>query len=308
MNKYLENNIINYLKTYLDNVTRRQNEYFHFLFLCGKELKDGEEKLLTNRGVIEEFLNSKDNNIIPIYSEKLFNPNSEIDLLSFEELLFELCDYLIIIVESYGSICELGAFSNIEKSKFKKIIVINDISKKNEKSFINNGPIKKIENNEGKVIYSKLENASVLTNKDVLDELYKISEESKIKKYKSINRNENKIEVNSFIFEIIELVYLLQPIDQDTLISIYKEIKGFKWFSFKSKTENRCVKDMPVSRIFELLVNIDLLSFDNNLYRIGNKVQKGTFMFRYSEYTKNRIRSRLLCDRYKNGEKSCIRK
>lgn len=50
---------------------------------------------------------------------------------------------LIIIVESVGTFCELGAFS-FSKDLVDKLYIINDEQHREDKSFINRGPIRKI--------------------------------------------------------------------------------------------------------------------------------------------------------------------
>ena len=116
--------------------SKNKGRYFNFIFLCGGAQYEGD-----NRALLKKLL-SKREDIRCLYSENLFQL-LDTNLLTFEELLFETSTNVIIIVESFGSACELGAFSYIDDS-INKLIVINDADYKNEASFINDGPIKKI--------------------------------------------------------------------------------------------------------------------------------------------------------------------
>lgn len=61
-----------------------------------------------------------------------------INIASFEELVADLTDCLLIFPESPGSIAELAYFSNTKAAK--KMLVVNDVNLQGE-SFINLGPI-----------------------------------------------------------------------------------------------------------------------------------------------------------------------
>ena len=63
------------------------------------------------------------------------------DLLTLENMLAESVDVVALLVHSYGTIAELGAFCNYPSLR-DKLIVVNDEQYKREKSFINLGPIR----------------------------------------------------------------------------------------------------------------------------------------------------------------------
>ncbi|RKL61354.1 hypothetical protein DXT63_17110 [Thermoanaerobacteraceae bacterium SP2] len=135
---------------------RSDAKYPKFFFLCGKK-QDSKE--MTNRLWVKEFYKKHDNSIICIFAENLWEKESkiqELDLLTYESFLAEASDAILLFVESYGTACELGAFT-IKDNLAKKIVVFNDSSYKNENSFLTEGPIKKIKNsNPENVIYSDL--------------------------------------------------------------------------------------------------------------------------------------------------------
>lgn len=70
------------------------------------------------------------------------------DLLTFENDIAGAVALILLFSESPGSLAELGAFSAIE-SVAKKLLVIIDDGYYNESSFIRNGPIAALENNQG---------------------------------------------------------------------------------------------------------------------------------------------------------------
>ena len=75
------------------------------------------------------------------------------DLLELENYLAHLADITVLFVESPGSIAELGAFANSDDIRPKTLAVLNN-SYESEGSFISDGPIRKLSNeNEDHVHY-----------------------------------------------------------------------------------------------------------------------------------------------------------
>src|SRR5699024_5940211 len=101
-------------------------------------------------------------------AEKLFkaiDDHKSTDLLSIESKLANYSDCILIILESPGAFTELGAFSHLD-SLAKKILVINSSEFQSEESFINQGPIKKINkiSEFKKCIYANFENFGTSIN------------------------------------------------------------------------------------------------------------------------------------------------
>ncbi len=84
-----------------------------------------------------------------LYPEELFaellSRRSGHDLLTLENMLAESAHAIIIIVESPGSIAELGAFVNSEVL-LPKLIAVVDKKHRNDKSFIMLGPVAQLRN------------------------------------------------------------------------------------------------------------------------------------------------------------------
>lgn len=293
------------------SLSMKRSDFYYFVFLCGKELNKSETSLmLSNRELVKQYFYEKTSNIKVVLAENLYDriKNKDIDLLTYEELLFDLSDRLILFVESYGTFAELGAFSMSDLQGIKKLTVINDIEHKDDQSFINDGPIKKIKEKGAKVIYADLTHGTLLGNRDVMNELNAIIGESRISRNKKVNDG-SKIRVNSFIFEIIELLRLYGPINQKDLLDIYKLIKGFDSFDFV-KNDGKTFTDsnqITPYTVFDIMKSIGFVNeIDDELY-LNKDTKNNAFLFNFTEYGRNRFRSRILRKRFKKGDDPCIR-
>lgn len=121
---------------------------YRTVFLCGANRINGTPS--SRREALKAFIETVCKFKV-IYAEVVFDElrrhSNNKNILSIEGEIAELADAVIIIVESPGAVCELGAFSNSEL--LHKIFVINDIKYKSSESFINAGPISLINNDDG---------------------------------------------------------------------------------------------------------------------------------------------------------------
>lgn len=178
-----------------------QGKYYDFIFLCG-----GEKYPNDNRSMIAKHV-SNISMRESLYSEELFSFLNSLDLLTFEEILLEISTAVVIIVESWGSACELGAFSYVD-ANLDKLIVINDEKHKGKKSFINEGPLKKISqhNKEKKrVFFEKFKNVNDKSKLIISPEL--ASEINDLPSKRSFRTEAFQIENN--ILHIRDISYLL---------------------------------------------------------------------------------------------------
>ena len=116
------------------------------VFICG-----GDEKYCSNRGKLENYieyhlpsyLTFRAENAWEIISEhfRLDRSFKNTNALSLEEWLAGFSDVVIILVESFGTVAELGAFS-ISPVLRKKLLPILDENFKYDESFINTGPVR----------------------------------------------------------------------------------------------------------------------------------------------------------------------
>ena len=298
--------MIESMRSHLNNTVSRFITYPKFVFLCGSAYADcGYEN--TNRGITDKYLRRKSEDIFIVLSEKLWEDSfdSNIDLLTFEEFLAEVSDSIILFVESPGSFCELGAFAYADKLFSDKLIIVIDEKYRGDKSFIITGPTAKALKDGAKVIYAPLGGNGLLSNFD-----FRSTMDEKVQSFRSRscannkrlpNNTENRIFVNSFILELLELIKLLQPISRKDLIDVYKSVKVFSAFSFIKKDGTPFHNEIKIEYIFKLLENVGLIQINND-FIISTQLRSQELMFTYSKKAENQERNRMLCRKYRYKE------
>lgn len=257
------------------------------VFLCGGASK--KNKLSLRDSLRNNLRYDKKLNIL--YPEDLFiemmNRDKNYDLLSLEKFLADNSDYILIVCESPGSLVELGAFTNNEKT-VGKVIAILDEKRRRDKSFIMLGPVKILQN-QGK--------EHVIFYKDIEDLKRKVLRN--IKNMNIIrNKNLDKKPLNNmmglFKFLII-ILYFFQSIElqamQRALLRLYNEknydVKDFEtlfrptlkllyknklllktihegknYYSLTEKGKNVAVNNLYNSNIIRKNVLFDKIRFD----------------------------------------------
>lgn len=295
--------MIESMRFHLDNTVSRFITYPKFVFLCGKAYRDGEYDE-TNRGITQKYLCRKSNDVFIVLSEKLWEDSfdSNIDLLTFEEFLAEVSDSIILFVESPGSFCELGAFAYAEKLFSDKLIIVIDEKFKGDKSFIITGPTAKALKDGAKVIYAPLGGTGLLSSfelRSAIDaKIQDFQSKSYLQNKRTPNQEMEKVLVNSFILELLELIKILQPISKKDLIEVYKLVKGFSSFSFIKKDGKTFHNEIKTDYIFKLLQTVELIDIKDNI--ITSKQTKAqALMFTYSKKAENQERNKLLCRKFR---------
>lgn len=135
--------------------------------------------------------------------EDYFKMNKNADYLTLENWLASQVDFICIACESWGAVCELGAFTNAEELK-NKLIILNHENFRNSKSFISLGPIKYMEKKFiNSVYYYNNSNKSSLVKKL----------KSKFKEVAISNRNTRGIDNLMGLFYFIALlIYFFKEI------------------------------------------------------------------------------------------------
>lgn len=159
----IKNMYLNSVNKIYTDIYKNINKEYIDVFLCGG--------VSTNKSCIRDRvrIELEDNKIRVLYPEDLFmdilSKNKSMDLLSLENFLADNSDVICIIPESPGSLVELGAFTNNEKTLENLFVVINE-KYKAQKSFIMTGPIKYIMNKKGsnRVTYYKEDLSDLITN------------------------------------------------------------------------------------------------------------------------------------------------
>lgn len=132
----------------IDLSASRMKPYEGFIFLCGGPTNISEVKPISIRDAIHREL-GKDRTLEPRIrvAEDYKDWSHEAtyrDLVSFERHIAELSSLIVLVLESAGSIAELGLFSVIDEFK-KKILLIVETSFYQSDSFIKLGPIDYLE-------------------------------------------------------------------------------------------------------------------------------------------------------------------
>lgn len=274
-----------------------------FVFLCGKGIiNTGQSLEQTNRGAIKQYISNKESNIKFAISEELWDDetyNESIDLLSFEEFLAEVSDYIILLVESMGSVCELGAFSSVENNIgfIKKMIIILDRKYEKDKSFIITGPVMKAQRCGASVIYADIEDGAVMLSKELLIKLDSIVADTRKAHYYKPNIDNNVINLYSFILEIIEILQLLQPMSSKEVITVYKHLRRIEKFDLPHS--------INIEYIFNFLEKTEIVKkINNNFILIGDWTFKKS-IFSCSSFDFNKTRNLILAKRFKYKGRDC---
>lgn len=201
------------------------------LFICG-----GDPRYCKRRGEIESYLSRHAKHLLTFRAEyaweTISNTQSGVNALELEEWLADLSDAVIIIVESFGTVAELGAFS-LSKPLRSKLLPILDKEYESDESFINTGPVRWVDRDSvyKPAIYADF--STILTSMpDILSRI-----DSKRPKF-YYSREDDKT-LGSFLFNKKEMLFVLiliitsiGPVDDENTIDIC-----VKSFDIKKKAD-----------------------------------------------------------------------
>ncbi|WP_318403348.1 retron St85 family effector protein [Photobacterium leiognathi] len=194
-------------------------------FVCG-----GDPKYCSRRGEIEDYLSKHAKHLLTFRAEyaweTISNTQSDVNALELEEWLADLSDAVIIIVESFGTVAELGAFS-LSKPLRSKLLPILDRKYKNDESFVNTGPVRWVDQDS---VYSPTIYADFDTILTIVPEILIRIDSSRPKFY---NSREGDKTLGRFLFTKKEMLFVIiliitsiGPIDNWNIIDICKRSFG----------------------------------------------------------------------------------
>lgn len=206
--------------------------YLHYslpkiLFICG-----GDEEHHKNRSKIEKYIKNHHPLFLTFRAEYAWDVISKkaaqdksVNALSLEEWLADFSDIVVILVESFGTVAELGAFS-LSPPLRKKLLPVLDNEYKNTPSFINTGPVTWV-NNESKYAPSIYTDFSTILT--CMPEL----EERLHRKHHALVSGENKYGRYRFskkvlLFFVLYVVSSLGPISIKEIVGILNDVIGYK--------------------------------------------------------------------------------
>ena len=298
------------IRNHLDLRDSKYITYPKFIFLCGrgfdKNIQDSYWN--TNRGIIHRYMERLLPDINIVLSEQLWEDgfDSTIDLLTFEDFLAEVSDAIILFVESPGSFCELGAFAYADSLFSEKMIIVLDEQYREERSFIATGPVLKALDNGSKVVYAEIKDGALLASAELRSAVIDLTNKMKSKvsaiNKRVINKNVN-VHIGAFIPEILEIIKLAQPIKSADLIQLYKDIKGFENFTFVKRNGESFSREIQVKYIWKLLEVSNIIQIKASYISLIDYLKPQSFMLKYSGNVMDRERNRIICRKYRYGEK-----
>lgn len=302
---------IEWLKEKTRKNTLQSREIPKFIFICGQQILNdagnvkSDEELTREKNkryhIMRELMNSRlkignynsYNNILCIISEQLYREGDIIDLLTFEELLAELSDEIILIMESFGTACELGAFS-LDDNLMKKLFVINEEQHKDSKSFISNGPIRKvIDNDEFKVIFVAEDYNEFKSDFKLKTRIRELSEmEIPFKP----NLDEESIDLKYLIYELLNIIEVFQPLTKDELFVLYKRFKGFTRYSIKNENKHK-IKNP--TNIVDLMIRLGIVKKNLEYLIMSNDITSYNALFNINIKQLSEVRNKIISKMYK---------
>ena len=198
------------------------------LFICG-----GDPRYCHNREKIESYLAKHHTDLIFFRAENAWKAISieaskstnKVNALDLEKWLAEFSDAVIILVESFGTVAELGAFS-ISGPLRKKLLPIVSEKFEQDESFINTGPIRWVDNdsNFSPSIYTDF--STILTCiPGVIERLNrKISKRNNEQPERFGNLKFNRKE---FLFFILYVVTALGPVSEKEIFDLVSRKIGY---------------------------------------------------------------------------------
>lgn len=268
------------------------------VFICGEQILKDDGTIKDEHELIEGenkryFLTkklSKENNLVPVISEHIYKISNGIDMLTFEELLAELSDSIIVIVESDGTKCELGAFT-LNDRLCEKLIIINDEKYSNMNSFINHGPIKKLKEIDEMSVILENYNYIEFCNSNRLEQSIKLINNSKVHIQPIFD--EIEFDMKTMVYSVLNIIQLLQPIKESDVEFYFKYI--FQIQRYKIINENKH-NFKNISRILKLIEAIELVKMKTHngikKYEMNSKYSFHNIVFDLTknEFLKYRIK------------------
>lgn len=282
-----------------------------FVFICGERILDKsgnlyeDAKLKSENNIRYHIMNLLDkyevsgkfpNNkkrVLSVISEYLYRDDRRIDILTFEKLLAEICEKIIIVAESPGTFCELGAFA-LDDKFVNNLIVINQDNTLFKDSFITKGPIRKISdlNEDNIVLYS--DKSRILKTAQFIDMTKKIGR-SQIELRP--NKNSEKLVLKSLIYELANIVELFQPIDKYEIGDLYNKIKGFERYTISNGKE---LKIDTYNQVIDLMADMKLINkMSYGFYQLSKNITCYDALFNISRKEFNQYRGKYLSRVYK---------
>ncbi len=212
------------------SLTNLRNLHYYFpkiIFICG-----GDAENCPNRSALESYIEKHHPSLLTFRAEYAWNVinkqasrEKSINALSLEEWLADFSDIVIILVESFGTVAELGAFS-LSPPLRRKLLPILDKKFEHDESFINTGPVRwvDLESKYGPSIYTDF--STILTCMPIMEDRisrnpYRLVSEDQL--YGSYRYSKKVL-----LFFILYVVSSFGPIPTREVVGIVNDVIKYK--------------------------------------------------------------------------------
>lgn len=225
------------------------------IFLCGANHESGQPS--ARREALRRFLHSQSPDLRVVYAEGVLSELTKIghnkNVLDLEHEISSIADRIIIVIESVGAACELGAFAH--EGLRRKLVVINDEHYRTAKSFLNEGPIAALGEAKAPVFWYPMANSGI--NKvDGIGAIFSpLAKEILGKKSAGSSRQvitPTELRANKVsLYFIHDLVLMAGPISLSELVDLLK-------FLFGDRSYDPLKQLLGVLRAADFLVSNDI--------------------------------------------------
>lgn len=269
-----------------------------FVFICGKAFEEGVESIREyimnyfDKILVSSQYGIQNKSVLSVISEYLYTEDICDDIFSFEVMLAEISDKIIIVTESFGTCCELGAFVMNEQCR-RKILVFNEDKEDYKNSFISKGPIKLLESRNSKSVFLHNGLARIKKSSEYSERLKEVSNAS----LKIIpNNDSNNLVLKSLIYELYNLIELFYPLEAFEIEKIYKIMKGFEYYQIENSINH---KIRTIINVLSLMEKMTLITKKDGYYVPQKNISCFNVMFSISRRDFNSIRVQYLNRLYK---------
>ena len=198
-----------------EEVYSRFYDYKTAVFLCGAGPRvEGSMRERINGALLSGRDSYKYDIFRPedLFEDLMAGPHHQ-DLIALENMLADSVDALVLVVESYGAVAELGSFASNPKLR-KKLICVVDRRYKKDRSFINLGPLRLLKDTkEGKVLLADFSSA----DPDVEPVRRAIAQ---VRKHGPKSATvANMVQAHHFV---LSCMYLLEPVERRWLVLLVR--------------------------------------------------------------------------------------
>lgn len=266
-----ENGIIREISGLINNHIFSKLNYKNFnIFLVGarKENPNSIRAIIGKELTEWQYINRMDVYYPEELFEELMKSKPHFDLLSLENLLAKSVHAIVIILESPGSIAELGAFSNHNLLK-DKLVVLVDKKYKNKKSFINLGPIRFLRKTKSRIIFHDFSDLKFCVSDNINEYMRNFNKNMRSLRFieklrKSIRDISEKVKIDNTVsnpilaqYFLLAAIYITEPIKKE-------KINLMLWSIISEGTRDSIDKS-NIETIFHSALNILLLRKDVSL-------------------------------------------